>query len=113
MLSILDLEDDRDDEAEVTHLPEEDLGMPDPLRDQTQEQRQSTFRLNSLVWFRSVPGGRCWISCTISSGQQEAMRRWIKASGIKARKQELARRCAGHPPEYQIVKVTEGYFTAN
>ena len=40
------------------HLPEQDLNMPDPSQQETYEVKQSTFRSNSVVWFRSSPNGR-------------------------------------------------------
>ena len=111
VLAILDLDGDVGETSESTHLPEDDLGMPDPVKDQTQEQRQSTFRSNALIWFRSGPWGRTWIWRSIVKHQQVAVHRWIKSSGAGARKRELARRTRGEPPEFPVVRAAEGWYT--
>ena len=86
-IGLLALEDAEADDHCVgpSHLPEEDLGMVDPIKDESAEQRQATFRSNALMFADSKYCGRLWGFKQIITVQQTSMHRWIKHSGRKAR----------------------------
>ena len=105
----MDAEEDSDAEADI-HLPEEDLQLPDPVKDHDAGMRQSTFRGNAIAWIRSKPAGRLLTLRKILRAQQECQRMLIEASSQGSQRAELKRRIAGEPPSFSVVKAAEGGF---
>ena len=104
--------DEEDDDGEHDwHLPEEDLGLAEPLRDAPQEQRQSTFRKNTLCWLRSRPHGRLWCAREILRVQQTCQRLLVEFSGENWYAKEVIRRQQGKQPIYRVVKAAQGEFS--
>ena len=104
-------EDEPSDEDEhAWHLPEEDLGLTDPLPDDDALQRQSTFRKNTLAWIQSRPTGRLTIFRKIMRGQQMGQRLLVEHSGDGWVARETRRRAKGERPTYRVVKAAQGAF---
>ena len=116
MLALLDgdsgaEEEDEEGHESVTHRPEQDLDLPDPVKDESYEKKQSTFRANGSKWLRSKPAGRLFVFRTIIRPQQRGLRRWIKDASLKAKRAELRRRQKGERPIYRITSAAEGRYT--
>ena len=117
--AVLDAEDeearaaDHEDESdgEATHLPEADLNLPDPTKEDSYERKQSTFRANGAIWLRSKPVGRLFVFRMLIRPQQHGMRTIIKDSSKQEKRKELMRRRAGKPPKYRVTMATEGRYT--
>ena len=92
------------------HMPEDDIGLEEPLKDQTHEQRQSTFRKNTVVWIRSKPAGRLWCFKSTIRVQQAAQRFLVEHAGQKWMSKEVKRRLEGRRPSYRVVKAAKGEF---
>ena len=105
-----DLAEEGEEGHEEWHLPEEDLGLAEPLKDDSQLQRQSTFRKNTLVWVRSKPGGRLWLFRSLLGVQQSDQRRLVEYSGEGWLAREMNRRCKGKKPRYRVTKAAQGVF---
>ena len=102
--------DDEDEDDGVYHLPEEELDLPDPIKDSSTEIRQKTFRGNCVAWVKSKPSGRLMTFRTLLRVQQEDQRRLFQAASEKAVVAELARRQAGEAPSFQVVEAADGAF---
>ena len=115
---ILALEDGEDDEQgagdgdddERHHMPEQDLGMPDPVKDQTHHERQSTFRANCVVWLRSRPLGRLWCLKVVIHVQQNAQRELVKCASKAWSRKELIKRSKGEKPSTRSSLPLRGIF---
>ncbi len=104
------LEAIEDDEAHEWHLPEDDIGLAEPVKDETHLQRQSTFRSNTVIWVRSKPLGRLWCFKSTIRCQQAAQRYLVKHAGPKWMAKELRRRQEGKRPTYRVVMAAKGDF---
>ena len=104
------LEEPEDDAAHDWHLPEDDLGLAEPLKDETQFERQSTFRSNTVLWLRSKPCGRLWCFKATIRVQQAAQRYLVMHAGPKWLAREMRRRLRGERPTYRVVNAAKGDF---
>ena len=113
--AICDREVDSENEAEedegAFHLPENDLDLPDPVKDESLDKRQSTFRANGCAWLRSRPCGRLTVFRTTIRMQAHGQRTFIKDASLKAKKAEMRRRMKGKDPQYRVVLAAEGRYT--
>ena len=100
------IEDDPDAESASDlelHVPEQDLNLPEPVKDQTHEQRQGTFRGNAVVWMRSKPTGRLYCFRKVIRVQQANQRLRIYASSTAAKVKEDKRRMRGLKPRFKVL----------
>ena len=107
--NLADGEGSSDDEP--SHLPEQDLDLPDPCADETYDKKQSTCRANGVVWLKSKPAGRLVVFRMLIKWQQVSLRTVAKDASLKQKKAELQRRLAGKPPQYRVVMAAEGRYT--
>ena len=107
---VMALEDDYNRSDARGHLPEQDLGMPDPVADETHHQRQATYRANALLWIRSGPVGRLWTVSTVLHIQQNSQRLLIKHSSASTKRREMTKQMAGGGATYKVVLAAEGLF---
>ena len=111
MAELCDRDEDSDGEEPPTHLPEEDLGLPEPVKEDSYEKKQSTFRRNSLIWVRSKPAGRLAAFRSCIRPQQHSARKIIKDASKADKMEELKRRQRGGLPSFRVVKAADGRYT--
>ena len=100
-------ESDNDDDIP---LPEFDIGMPDPAKEESTLQRQSTYRSNSVLWLASSPEAQLWCFRSVLRVQQDGQRLPIKYAPPSAKVTELENRRKGNLPTYPVVMAVERFF---
>ena len=112
LFALLDEEhgaDDSESEHEL-HLPEDDIGLAEVMKDSTEHEKQSTFRKNTLLWTKSKCCGRLWAFKSILRVQQAGQRFIAMNSGAKWTQREQQRRLEGKQPTYRVVLAAQGAF---
>ena len=98
-----------DDDLHAAH--DEELTLPTPEKDVTQEERQSTYRGNSLKWIKSNPQGHLWAYRNVLREQQSMQTFMVRNSANAFRKRETKRRVEGKQPQYIPLLAADGYYT--
>ena len=106
-------DESRDDATDGEELvgSEEGLQIIDPDKQDSQMQRQSTYRTNGSNWLASRPLGRLMAMRRISGVQQENMASWFKQSGKTFELQEMNRRLNGDRPNHRMLLYLQGQYT--
>ena len=90
---------------------DEELGLPVPQKDATQEERQSTYRGNSIKWANGDPQAKLWAYRNALRVQQDMQTFMVRNSANAFRKRELKRRAEGKAPQYIPLLAADGFCT--
>ena len=92
-------------------VPDADLDLPEPAKEATDMERQTTYRANASLWLSSAMLPRLWQALEVARGQQQILDSFFAQAGDGWVGRELLRRKANKEPQYRVLQFASGEHT--